>query len=63
MGFRKIKKYMNEVSKHKYYCKCGHTLFMPYGVDRKLCDWCGYYFYKDKKYEFKERLGALLNGR
>lgn len=52
-------KYFEAIAKHKYKCKCGHTVVV---VNKKktLCTWCGCYVYKDKKEEFKERLKGAL---
>lgn len=36
--------------------RCGHTFLMSYKEDKKLCTNCGFYYYKDKKLEFIERL-------
>lgn len=65
-GVRKIsstgrKKTKNEIldsyySLYKVKCKCGHSMFMPYGTDKKICTHCGNYIYKFKEQEFKEKL-------
>lgn len=47
-------------SNFKYKCNCGHTIFMPYGTDKKICTHCGLYVYKDKKDEFKDKLNQEL---
>lgn len=45
-------------SKYKKYCKyCGHTLsFYFFEKDKKLCDWCGRYNYRNGMVEFKDKL-------
>ena len=61
--FKNDSKISSERAKYKIYCsKCGHgTVFYPMEhKNKKICSWCGYYVYKDKKEEFKERLGVLL---
>jgi ribosomal protein S27AE len=61
--FKNDSKISSERAKYKIYCsKCGHgTVFYPMEhKSKKICSWCGYYVYKDKKEEFKERLGVLL---
>ena len=40
----------------KIKCKCSHSVFMPYGVDKKICSHCGNYVYKNKQIEFKDKL-------
>lgn len=53
----------NERSKYKVYCKCGHSIIIyPFEKkDKKICSWCGYYVYKNKKLEFIDKLNNLLN--
>lgn len=57
-----IDKLMNETVKHRYKCKCGNTVTIyPFEhIERKICDWCGYYVYKDpkeqSKYDFRNKL-------
>ena len=41
---------------HKVKCKCSHSVFMPYGTDKKICSYCGNYVYRNKEIEFKEKL-------
>lgn len=55
--------------KYKYQCSCGHrVLIYPFEhIERKLCDWCGYYVYTDakkqKQYDFKKEMTKrLTNG-
>ena len=45
--------FYNKVSVH---CKnCGHTVTVL-SVDRIICDWCGYWVYKDDKTEFMYKM-------
>lgn len=60
----------DESSKYKYKCSCGHSVVIyPFEhIERKLCDWCGYYVYTDaeeqKKYDFKTKIKEKMrNGR
>lgn len=46
----------NEYDKVKIKCKCGHKLVIPVWVDKQVCSWCGYYVYRNKRLEFKEKL-------
>lgn len=43
-------------SNYKVKCKCSHSVFMPYGTDKAICNHCGNYVYKNKQIEFKEKL-------
>ena len=55
-------KRLSEMNKYKVYCKCGHSLVfypMEHRI-KKICSWCGYYVYKDRKTEFNERLKNIL---
>lgn len=47
------------LSNYKVKCKCGHTIVM---VRRKkvLCSHCGYYVYKNKQEEFRDKMKGLL---
>ena len=50
----------NEYSKVRYYCKCGHSVIIPHYVEKKICDWCGCYVFKNKKDEFEYRMNSLI---
>lgn len=41
---------------YKVKCKCGHTFLMSNKEQKKLCNHCGHYYYKDKKLEFMEKI-------
>ncbi len=45
-----------ELNKVKYRCKCGHKVIIKYNEDKKLCNWCNYYVFKNNQAEFKYRL-------
>lgn len=51
-------KIASEQSKNKKHCKyCGHTIsFYAFEKERKLCDWCGRFNYKNELVEFKHIL-------
>lgn len=51
-------KLLRNKRKYKYYCKCGHhVIIYPFEKKKKkICSWCGYYVYANKKEEFKDRL-------
>ena len=55
-------KMLEERTKYKVYCKCGHgEVFYPFEKkNKKICSWCGYYVYKNKRIEFKDRLNSLM---
>lgn len=46
----------DELDKVKIICSCGHRVIVPMYAKKKLCDWCGYWVYRDKKEEFRDRL-------
>lgn len=56
------RKVIEERYAFKIYCSCGHSIVIfPFEhKNKKLCSYCGKYVYKEKKEEFKERLGVLL---
>lgn len=55
-------KRVNEISKYKYYCKCGHSviIYPMEGRNKKICSWCGNWVYVNKKEEFKEKIGGMI---
>ena len=42
-------------SDNKIACKCGHRILMGL-EERKVCNWCGNYVYRNKEIEFKYKL-------
>ena len=52
--FKQDMKLENEKIKHRKYCKkCGHAIsFYAFEPDRKLCDYCGVFNYKNDLVEF-----------
>ena len=42
-------------------CKCGHTNTMSAKEEKKICNWCGYYVFKNKQKEFEYRLREKMN--
>ena len=62
MTFSTNDKMLEERTKYKVYCKCGHSMvFYPMEhKEKKLCSWCGHYVYKDKKVEFNDKLNRLI---
>lgn len=47
---------VEEESKLKHICKCGHRVIITNQQSKVLCDWCGNYVFKNKKEEFKYRM-------
>ena len=60
MTNKEIQKYADEIIKHKYKCKCGHSVFIPFDKDKALCSWCNQYCFKSKEAEFKYRMKERL---
>lgn len=56
-----FKKMSEELSKHKYKCKCGHSVIIPYNVDNVICTWCRRTVLKDDKRYFKDKMRQMLN--
>lgn len=50
------KRMTDNLDKVKYRCNCGHRIIIPKAMDKKVCDWCGNYVFKNKKDEFKYRV-------
>lgn len=64
------KRYIDKVAKIadklKYYnvkCKCGHTNTMSAKEEKKICNWCGNYVFRNKQAEFEYRLRERINKR
>lgn len=53
-------KYVEELSKARIVCNCGHRVIMPPHFDKVLCSWCGNYVFKDKKAEFEYRINQEM---
>lgn len=56
-------KYKEDTKRLYFYTKnsvkcehCGHTEFLG-KQNYKICSWCGYYIFKNKKIEFNFRMG------
>lgn len=57
-NIKNIKKIENvRIRNHKYCEYCGHTMtFYAFEPDKKCCDWCGRYNYRDEAAKFKDLL-------
>lgn len=62
--FKQDMKLENEKIKHRRYCKkCGHAIsFYAFEPERKLCDYCGVFNYKNDLVEFKTLLNKKKRG-
>ncbi len=48
------------ITEAKKQCKhCGHTLLLG-NSEKKICNVCGYYVYRNSKLEFKDKIKKLL---
>lgn len=48
------------ITEAKKKCKhCGHTILLG-NAKKKICNVCGYYVYRNKKLEFKERMRKYI---
>lgn len=48
------------ITNNRVICKCGHSIFMPHYVTKRLCSWCNRWVYRNKEIEFKEKLQNQL---
>ena len=56
-NYKKGKVRLDFYTENSVKCKhCGHTVFLG-KLKFKICSWCGYYVFKNKKIEFNFRLG------
>lgn len=54
---RRFSKLTEATRKQKIVCPhCGAKVTVPFFLDKKLCTICGYYVYRNKHLEFKEKL-------
>ena len=51
-----VKKIHQEMVENTYKCKCGHSVVIKPQQEKKLCNWCNKYVFKNEKDEFKFRL-------
>ena len=49
-------KFMQELSKYRVKCKCGHTLYITNRHNFKICNYCGNKVYRNGKCEFIDKL-------
>lgn len=55
-------RYFAEMNKYKKKCRCGHNVIILPPNKKKICKWCGYYVYADKKDEVFEKVKKIING-
>ena len=60
LTYKEMDKYVDELAKHKYKCKCGHKVFIDKSRTKAVCDWCGKYVFKNKKDEINKRINENL---
>ena len=58
-NFKKDKVKLEFYTRNSVKCKCGHTNFLG-SRDKIICSWCGMLVFKNKRIEFKHRIGELL---
>lgn len=62
--FREDTRYLNELSKFKHKCSCGHSIIIFRPNVKKLCKWCGHYVYinerEKERDEFKKKVRGML---
>jgi NADH pyrophosphatase NudC (nudix superfamily) len=60
MKFSDVQKYVENMSKYKHRCKCGHNVYLSKTHPKTICSWCKHMNYLDEKEEFKEKLKNAL---
>lgn len=53
-------KILDNQTKCRTLCKCGHSVLIPLGRDKIVCSWCGKYVFKTTRAEFEYRLKEKL---
>ena len=51
----------NNMEECRYYCSCGHSVIIPYWIDKKICSWCHKVVKKDKRREFRDNMRKIIN--
>lgn len=59
LTIKEYERMTDNLNKVKYVCNCGHRVIIPNNRKYNLCDWCGNYVFRDKRDEFKYRLGGI----
>ena len=57
--YKEDTKKLNFYTRNSIKCKCGHTNFLG-SRDKIICSWCGSYVFRNRRIEFKHRIGELL---
>lgn len=58
-AFNNEEKLADELNKYKVQCKCGTKTIM-FKADKTICRGCGFWVYRTKEIEFKEKLKEIL---
>ena len=63
MALQRDMKLRSEQMKFEKYCEfCGHTMsFYAFEKDRKVCNHCGRFNYKNKRVEFEYKLKNVVS--
>lgn len=57
MGMQSDKRRFEYYAKLRVYCPhCGHSNTIPVQIESKICSWCGKRVYREKKFEFEDKL-------
>ena len=51
---------LNDMTKARTKCSCGHSVIIPSRKDRTICSWCGNYVFRNKQDEFRYRFKENL---
>lgn len=63
LNYQELARYMDELQKVTYTCKCGHRVLIGAKKHSVICDWCGSKVFKSEKDKFMEIMEKKLNGR
>lgn len=55
-----VEKYVENMSRFKHKCKCGHIIYLNDKHPKAICSWCGRMNYKDEREKFKNILKNAL---
>ena len=57
---KELSRILNDITKSRIKCECGHSVLFPQKADRVICSWCGKYVYKNEQVEFKYKMKEKL---
>lgn len=58
---KEVKRYENELTECRVYCKCGCSIVFQVQTDKLICRWCGRTVYNNSLAKFRKVMREELN--